>query len=545
MESVDSSVEGRPLPNMGQRLIVSFRRISVAQIAQPLALFLLLALILTGLKVIRIDQQYGDTAMYLQVVHNIATRGQPVSNVFAANDEIGKRKVARMTAAEMAVNPFPPMPELEESHFAFHANYIFYPIAVISMAIPANILLMSLFAFSFVGLLAIAYLILRSSGVATTACVLFCLLVVTHPVWADGLEWQFYPERMFVFFGFLLLWLGTRSDARRSGLITTALLCALISERAAVIGGLALALYVALYWKRGVTDRYFKGGLGIALFAYGYFILKVVLTNREYSSFLPTSLHALIANLTNPLIFPNLVLFLVINAFLLVLALFEWRCAVIAFVTMLPNIVGNLGGAEKVGWMTHYHDMYFPVLVWAAMLGFKRLYFFCTERKLAPLFYAFNVALILALGSIPEFARGRIEFQPSNLANEFLPRTYREAKIYFGPAGRALWKYRAEMQAFVPKGSVVTAPEWAFTSLYQDRTIEFFPIDIDHADYAVLKEVPGPSGIEYQGFNAIRGADEQHQINAVLTARMKRDGYDFAHALVIPQTGGVVVKRLH
>jgi hypothetical protein len=50
------------------------------------------------------------------------------------------------------------------------------------------------------------------------------------------------------------------------------------------------------------------------------------------------------------------------------------RLALIAFGAMLPNILDNIAGAEKTGWSTHYHSVYFPFLVAAALIGFANLW---------------------------------------------------------------------------------------------------------------------------------------------------------------------------
>lgn len=517
-----------------------WRTLLKPSIGQPLAIFFVLAVLLTGLKLERIDQQFGDTAMYYQVAENIAAGKGPVSNVFAANDAYGMRSMIAKTPAELATDPLSPSDQAEMNHLAFHANYIFFPIGWLSALIPPPIILMTLYGLSFAGLLAAAFFGLRAMGIPILASSLFCLLVMTHPAWVDGLEWQFYPERLFLVAGFALLYLATRPEARRVGMICAALLCALISERAAMIGGLCLLAYVALYW-RSVSDRTFRGAVGVVLLVYGFLILKFGVSNPEYGSYLPTNWAGIVHMFSNAQNVSNLAVFLIVNAFLLILSAFEWRALLIAIVAMLPNIVGSRGGAEKIGWSTHYHDLYFPVLVWAAVLGYARLWTLARSRGGTAWLVAGTAVWILLLGSLnPAGPPGRI-FDPAHLAQQFFPRFVGEADTYFGGRGRLLAERVARIRAFVPPGATVTAPESAFVALYSHRNIQFYPLDLDRADYAVVTLEPTP-GV-YGGTFSVLSADQREQIDREMTARMHRDGYDFAHALVLPDAGLAVVKR--
>lgn len=47
--------------------------------------------------------------------------------------------------------------------------------------------------------------------------------------------------------------------------------------------------------------------------------------------------------------------------------------AILALGALVPNLLGSIGGAEKLGWTTHYHSPYFPFLVLAVLLGYARM----------------------------------------------------------------------------------------------------------------------------------------------------------------------------
>ena len=43
------------------------------------------------------------------------------------------------------------------------------------------------------------------------------------------------------------------------------------------------------------------------------------------------------------------------------------RVAIIAMACLVPNVIITVGGAEFTGWTTHYHAMYFPILIFTAL----------------------------------------------------------------------------------------------------------------------------------------------------------------------------------
>jgi hypothetical protein len=81
------------------------------------------------------------------------------------------------------------------------------------------------------------------------------------------------------------------------------------------------------------------------------------------------------------------------------------------------------------------------------------------------------------------------------------------------------------------------------TPLYQDHLIEFYPADIDNADYAVLDSQLINGKLSYYGAISYLGSVEQAKLNDLALARMKSDGYDLDHPQLFPALGLAVVKR--
>lgn len=525
-----------------------FKALAAPGLFIPVILFSILFIALTTVKVLTVPGG-GDTASFMQLAENIASRGLPVSQVDTAVLSLFQSGTLSMTADEIAKNPLAAPSASEEFNILhYHAYFILYPIAIFTKLFPSDIVLLTFYVLSFAGIVAMAYFVLRAMGVASMAAALFCLLIVTHPAWSEGVLFgQFYPDRMFVLCGFVLMYLATLGKSARVAVFLAALCCMLVNERGALVAGEFLVLYAVLYWRKPETDRIFNIGLGAFLGLYGMFVIKAISgTNHDYSSFLPTSLPQLIANFSRPEFTHGAILFVIINGLFLLFALFEWRAALIAAIIAVPNVIGNLGGAEKVGWITHYHDFYLPALVWAAMLGYAAAYRELTMHKRMPAFYVSAVAILAMVGAIDPYSAPRPSVSVANLSNNFIFKFTRTAQTYLSAAGLRYYQVHQQVRNAIPEGVSITMPEGFMALLYHNRTVEFFPLGIDKADYAVVTMASTNKGPVYGGAITYLGAAEQEKINRTLVTRMARDGYDFAHPMLLEGLpSAAIIRRVH
>lgn len=487
--------------------------------------------------------------MFFQTAENIATRGVPLTNVGAASVWAFNYHFSGKTAAQVARDPLAGSPSTEDNIFTWHTYYILYPVALLARIMPVQIALFGTYMLSFIGTIVLAYFILRKYGLPAAAAAWFCLLVMTYAGWAQGLQGQFFPDRLFLLPALAFMYLISRSRSSRAGIIATALVCASVTERAPLVAGGFTLAYLALYW-RSASDRYFKAAVGVALIVIA-FIAFHSLANTENGVYLARNVGKLLKWFSNPVYVHMTVLFVLVDLTLLAVAFFEWRAALIAMLLMVPNVIGTIGGSEKIGWAGAYHSYYMPALIWAAMAGFTALYRKTNARKAwAP--YAAAAALIAYAALLNPFSYARIDFSPANVSSTFFPQLASNLRDYRDGAFQAHDKNDAAIRRAVPEGSSVTADESAMPILYKNRTLNFFPLDLEHADYAVVSTAAfqDPENVAITaggaGFSARRlGEGGAKKINETIFARMKRDGYDMAHPLTFIPPSLVVIKRLH
>jgi hypothetical protein len=514
------------------------------------AVFFILSGLMTSLKMIDITFRMGDTAVYLQVVDNIVIRGTPASQLEANLVGFLHSGLLHKTAAEVARDPLAPPALTEYNELRGHEYLVLYPIAALAKFLPSDFVLMMVDSLSFTVFLLLAYLYLRCKDVSVGAACLFCLLIVFHPAWSDGLLYgQFYPDRLFLpgALGLMILATATQSKYRGALFVGAAVFCALIHERAAITAGIALVLCVVLYWRSSQRNRNLALSVGVALLSYGAILIAFVVDksyNTHYFHF--HDIAGAVAIFRDPEYVQYTLTFLLVNTPLLVLALFEPRAALIAAVVMLPNIFGSIGGAEKTGWSTHYQSYYFPILTWAALMGYVWAYRHAMTLRRRMALYGSTAFLIVFLAILDPYSTRRVSVNVAHVWSTFIPEVMTESRAWLSADGLRHKGLMEQAQRAVPENTVVTTPEGLMSILYKNRTLRFFPVDIDHADYAVLTVLSRDGDrVVYGGASSNLGPKEQQKINEVIVARMRRDGYDFAHAIFIPVLSAAIVKRIH
>lgn len=179
------------------------------------------------------------------------------------------------------------------------------------------------------------------------------LILVFYPaiLWS-GLG-QFYPDRLFmIFFPIFLLFLNASRESRdRRSLFfffVFALLSLSVTERGAVYVGVACLIF-ALFSRKNHAVIFLTG---FASLAWSLFYYKSISSDIYPDSFFDQakSLKGIIA-----LLLTTSTLKLILFHLPGLLLLRKMRdLQILLIVAMGPNFLGNIGGAEKIGWVTHY-----------------------------------------------------------------------------------------------------------------------------------------------------------------------------------------------
>ena len=151
----------------------------------------------------------------------------------------------------------------------------------------------------------------------------------------------------------------------------------------------------------------------------------------------------------------------------------------------MDNIFITVGGAEKNGWLTHYHSHYYGFVIAAFLIGIaafnEEMYnrnFGVAYKLLLPI-----VAVILLIFSVSvgHYYKGQ--------------GIYYSLKDYYGRP-KNLSSTLAQINIFnklanhVPAGATVTSTEWGMAAWYlRGNKVNIFPIGIGVNDYIMVQNV--------------------------------------------------------
>lgn len=228
---------------------------------------------------------------------------------------------------------------------------------------------------STLAIVAIAAFLLKN-GVSKTVCGFFIVMVMCYPVLTQSMLGQPYFDRLMLgpaVMTILLVWSTKQhSFSNWKWICVLTLVLALISERGAALGGLISCGYLLLlHGRRVIFVRelrfiFISGAISLAwLQIWGRYVQNLSAYNQiSFGSWLPR-IKSLLANPDST----GFKVFVLVSLSFIIFSIFSGRGILLLIVSFLPNVVLSTGGAELSGFLTHYHQVYLPVLLSFAAVG--------------------------------------------------------------------------------------------------------------------------------------------------------------------------------
>ncbi|KXF81353.1 hypothetical protein ATN88_01005 [Enterovibrio coralii] len=289
---------------------------------------------------------------------------------------------------------------------------------------------------------------------------------------------QFYPDRLFVLFGFILCYL-VYFRVNILATISVAIIVILLNERAALIGGGIMLLLPFTNTKKSCSAKEISPYLiiGGAMLFYSFLVKTYMLSNQYYDSFLPSSFTDLYSRFSLDAFRDNLLTLILVSLPLLLACLGNLKLAFLSFIIMSPNIIGNVGGAEKVGWLTHYHSYYFPILVFSGAVGYSEwMSKYKTKAKFLLIFPSVILSLYIYNSEITSKRLPSIEEQQKSFISF-------EHLVMGLPTG---YDIRSDVESKVQLGKNVVTDELGMALLKDKAEVSLFPLSIKDSDYLFI-----------------------------------------------------------
>lgn len=436
-----------------------------------------------------------------------------------------------------------------------HAYFALYPIALLSALSGSELTFAFLNAFAHILLLAAPFVYLRIRGYALLPALAFVCCVAISYAWSYSAIGDYYLDRIYMPFALLALYfmqmmLGRSPKDNRWLLVYFSLsvvIGSLFTERAVLMFAALIAFYL-LFFRRAVMDAgltkplfLLLGSLGIYVFIYFKFqYVGIQGAGNLISNALPSILHPL-ERIRAAGIRP----FMMVSFFPLgIFVMFSGtRYITLVIGAMLPNILISVGGAELNGWSTHYHTMYLPFVIFAASIGAINLANRFTENKIrTTTLFAVSGFLFVATTFLNPYT-GKFEktFFASS-AGSVLGSLYR----YYGDRENSPERVRPQLiealNVIIPQGTKVSTVESLMPVLYRSRSLSYYPIGMDEADYLVIPGSAADGHVQMvSGAISYLGAAQTMALNQCLSKRIVAKGFVLSKA--IPSLGVLVFKR--
>lgn len=492
-------------------------------------MFVIFAAAFSNFQLVTAWFHHGDAAFLMETLGSIKKTGVPTTFIGPSYlDAFGTFYLSAEDACKADLIPS----GQGLSVFDSHAYYILYPLAAFTWLFPSYAVLAVVNGLGFAAIIFVIYWIIRRQGVPILGAIVFCLLVMAHPAWSHASLGDFYADRFFMPLGLLYVALLYDAMIRQGNIgrnymlltLVIGLFAASTTERGAIMIALFTIISLVLFGKR-IASRGTKIVLivfSVVLLACVYLYVKLLYVYHPGTGSLVSLLQGIpqfFEQIQEPVYAAKVKEFIVINVLLFgIFSLFDWRLALIAFAALLPNLLTTIGGAEKTGWATHYHSMYFPFLVFASAIGFSKLWAYLGAAK-------YRVVLIgILLALIPVISKYSPGYGSQNGAVKHLYDFYANGSQSYE---KQLAGQLRQIAAAVPFGAKVTTPEGFQPTLYLNRTIYYYPVGIDTADYAVLSKVSQPDGsFYYAGAVNYKSIEDSQKVNICLTERLRKVGFN-------------------
>jgi hypothetical protein len=473
------------------------------------------------------ERSYGDSAFLAETLENIYNHGRATTLAGQSAVEIVYGGFISASASDFEKLNTDGI-DGNWSILTSHAYLILFLLAPFHAVLSVPFLLSVAMALSFSGGMLATYLFLRRQNVSAVWASLFCCVVASHPFWrAPLLQGQDYVDRYYVGLCSLMMLtvMGIDDSCKKNRwvlLLLLFVLCCLVSERMALTAGgiLVYASGIALFDKnrRSAIRLAFLGLVGMG---YATLLMRYCLKVHSYETFLSVQSFISPLFLSDAAVRGKTILFLLFNAPLILLSMRCPKWGFLAAGIMVPNLMGNIGGAEKIGWSTHYHSLYIPTLVVVSALGFSQL---------GSVARGVTLAVMTAIYVyVDPYSFSIIKPTTESLSNT-VPVLWPWKFVNYSTDGTyvALHNRQKVYEDAVPVGSVVSTPEFGMGRLIFGRKVFMFPLGIRQADVVLMSASPTRPSV-YVGAASFLSGAEKDEVDDAVMKRVVDAGFDLSN----------------
>lgn len=252
------------------------------------------------------------------------------------------------------------------------------------------------------------------------------------------------------------------------------------------LAGLLYFLFYVKYYQ----ESYYSGN---------YDLQNAVYYFNEYLKFNSRTFY-----LTNKILLICLPLFL--------LSIFSFKFFIIAFGALIPNLLFSVGGAEKIGFSTHYHTYYIPFLLSSAtisLINFNKNYKYkinlATQFLILTIFIFYNLSLAASDNKIIfDFKKPKLNVHLKFSINDSNTQYLLSVK-----------EFKEDIASKIKNSNSysVSMPEEIMPSFVKTKLrVDYFPIGIYENDFLIIKKNTRKNGTYKINFPYFLNEEKYSQI---------------------------------
>jgi hypothetical protein len=485
----------------------------------------------------------GDTGQIYIILQNIHDGLGPHNQILPSlMDLFFNKQLLTMSIEEFCKNDLisGPYSKSEYNHFQLHTYFIMYVMSlfVLFFEVPYVINVINTLAFILFIYFCYKY---ASKNIKWYYGVIIICLVSLHPAWSWSFIGQPYIDKIFLPFGLILIHKCETDFNSNKKILFLTIICCLIVEKVLIYVGIYLFITTIFNFKKFTNINVLLNRLllsFIVILAF-YFGIKLFLVNPYYGSSINLDPIAIFKLLQDERFLNGIISLLIISTPLLIPSLiFYKKLFIISLVMLLPNLIGNIGGAEKVGFFTHYHTLYFPFLVYGFIVSCNKFFLRYGSNKLFKLcgfsYLAFTSVFYIYIGF------------NSNLEIKFVP--IKESEIFLNHLNtirimpnehKVISKI---IEQSIPTDARVSAIEPAWKYLYKYKNLVTYPFNIQSSDYLILSyEKKGT--YSYFGFISYLGEGVSNKANECLMNQIILNNFDIENPIILNSSMAILRRK--
>lgn len=441
----------------------------------------------------------GDSAFFVDFIFNIAKTNKFESNIFSSfwYHSSYLTKSSEQYCKDLNLHDLSNITNISMIKYN-HAYLIAYPISfLVKIGLTAHNVSALIFTLNWILIFYCIYNFLKKK-IKIILSLFFLFLLINWPPFLYGIYGQYYFDRLFILPMILTIFLYYNFFENNKNyllIIFLALLTSLIHERAALMMGFFLFFYSLLKTNFKILKNlkiFFIFALGIILIFYYFLYSKFYqISYYENSVGLATMVHNFYRLFIDEEYLNQTIKLLLVSLPFFILSIPNIRLFIISVISIIPNVLITIGGAEKIGFSTHYHSFYVPFLIASSAIGITE---FCSNGNKR---FRFNknfiiyttLSLLLIFTLFYDFSKNKIiSFSKTSYGKNLFIRNF---FYVFTPSSynfyyNNIYLKNFSLRSIIPDNNTISLDEYIMPFFSTSNFLfNFFPLGVGKVDYVI------------------------------------------------------------